>query len=187
MRTLALLLVAACQTTSPAKQPDPAPAPAPKATGDCARLAEFFASYELGNYAEPEDREPLVAKYKADCDRALVTPEQVTCVEGERDKWHAAQCVPAMLPELAAKDPQCKQLHDKLKAMPAEGDEYSKYVIARTIAALWESCEVDRWSADLKTCMLGIANAQSFYSCSEKGDLAQLQQRIAKQMQAWPH
>jgi len=183
MRTLALLLLAACQTTSPAKAPDPAPT-TPKATGDCARVAEFFASYELGNYAEPEDREPVVAKYKDACDRAVVTPEQAACVEGERDKWHAAQCVPAMVPELTAKDPQCKQIHDRFKAMPAEGDEYSKHVIARTIAALWESCELDHWAPELKTCMLGIPDTSSFYKCQETPEI---QARIAKQMQAWPH
>ena len=183
MRTLALLLVAACQTTAPSKsQPDPAPTP--KATGDCARVAEFFASYELGNYAEPEERAPVVAKYAAACDAAKVTPDQAACVEKERDKWHAAQCVPAMVPELTAKDPQCKQLHDKLEAMPNEGDEYSKHVTERTIAALWESCELDHWAPELKTCMLGLKDTRSLYTCPQTPEISA---RIAKQMQAWPH
>jgi hypothetical protein len=182
MRSLALLLLAACQTTSPAPQPTPAPTPAPKATGDCARVADFFASFELGNYAEPEERDPVVAKYKDACERAMVTPEQTACVEGERDKWHAAQCVPAMVPELTAKDPQCKQIHDKLKALPNEGDEYSKHVTERTIAALWESCELDHWTPELKTCMLGIADTRSFYTCPETPEI---QTRIAKMMKGW--
>src|SRR5437660_356176 len=40
---------------------------------DCQLVAEELASLDLGNYAEPEDRAPVVAKHKARCETEHVS------------------------------------------------------------------------------------------------------------------
>lgn len=190
---LVALAVAACNKASE-QLPPPPPGP-PPTTGDCQRVAEFFASYDLGNYAEPEERAPVVAKYKADCVRAEVTAEQAACVEKERAKWHAAQCVPKMVPELAAKDPECRALADRLKAVArGDVDERRMHAIELTIGALWESCEQDAWPGALKVCMTSShaveAEPSAIYDCASQmpGDLQQkINERIAKALQQGWH
>ena len=70
---------------------------------DCAAVAEGLASYDLGNYAEPEERAPIVATYKASCEKAHVTKEQGECFEKAADKTAAMMCAPFMF--AAAKVP----------------------------------------------------------------------------------
>src|SRR5262249_43248841 len=84
----------------------------------CTAVAELLTSFDLGNYAEPEDRAPVVAKYKARCTAAYVTKEQGQCIDKARDRWAVAECAPALFPELASSDTgNCGQLADKVKAM----------------------------------------------------------------------
>src|ERR1043165_8492451 len=52
---------------------------------DCKAVGETLASMELGNYAEPETRAPVVAKYQAACDKAFVTKEQGECIDKATD------------------------------------------------------------------------------------------------------
>src|SRR5687768_2048177 len=69
---------------------------------DCKAVGEAVTSLDLGNYAEPEDRAPVVAKYQAACEGARISKAEGTCLEGARDKWVASQCAPRMFPELAS-------------------------------------------------------------------------------------
>src|SRR5207244_1676379 len=69
--------------------------------GDCAQVADGLASLELGNYAEPEERAPVVAQKRAACEAAHVTKDEATCLDAARDTYSAARCVPRMFPALA--------------------------------------------------------------------------------------
>src|SRR4051812_45288828 len=40
---------------------------------DCQVVADQLASLDLGNYAEPEERAPVVAKYKGQCETLYVS------------------------------------------------------------------------------------------------------------------
>jgi hypothetical protein len=63
---------------------------------DCDEVAEQLASYELGNYAEPEDRAPVVDRYRAACKREGVTRSESTCLDKAKSKLDAARCVPRL-------------------------------------------------------------------------------------------
>jgi hypothetical protein len=63
---------------------------------DCDAVAEQLASIDLGNYAEPEDRAPVVARYAAACAAALITRREAHCIDLARDRSSAALCVPRM-------------------------------------------------------------------------------------------
>src|SRR4051812_2182289 len=47
---------------------------------DCQVVADELASIDLGNYAEPEDRAPVVAKYKSQCETLYVSKEEGVCL-----------------------------------------------------------------------------------------------------------
>src|SRR5258706_3622174 len=57
---------------------------------DCAEVAEALTTGELGNYAEPEDRAPVVAKKRAECEAAHVTKDEAACLDKAKDKWEQA-------------------------------------------------------------------------------------------------
>src|SRR4051812_45209843 len=86
---------------------------------DCKAIAEQLASMDLGNYAEVEQRTPLVAKYQAACDKAFVSKEQGACIEKATDKYTAQQCAPAMFPELKAESGgtgDCQTIANQIRA-----------------------------------------------------------------------
>ena len=60
----------------------------------CGEVAELLASFELGNYAEPEDRAPVVARFRAACAQARVTVREESCLQEARTVAAAARCVP---------------------------------------------------------------------------------------------
>ena len=90
MRWIALVAIVvalgACHRTSALAGPP----------GDCAPVAEALASIELGNYAEPDDRAPVVGKHREACEAAHVTKAEGTCLAAATDKWTAARCSPRM-------------------------------------------------------------------------------------------
>ena len=63
---------------------------------NCDEIAEQLASYELGNYAEPEDRAPVVDKHRALCKREAVRHDEAACLDKARSKLAAARYVPAL-------------------------------------------------------------------------------------------
>ncbi len=164
---------------------------------DCAPLAEDLTSMELGNYAEPEEREPVVAKYKAQCEQAMITKEEGQCLDKTRDKWSAAQCVPRMFPEMASTDNgQCGAIGDKVAAGMEKQANYGnnpqmKGWFDTTIRVIKQSCQEDHWPDSLKHCVLGAdisQNPMGMSGCEKEmpPPLTQkMQQRMNEAMQAW--
>ncbi len=75
-----------------------------KLPANCDEVAEQLASYELGNYAEPEDRAPVVDKHRAICKREAVRHDEAACLDKARSKLAAARCVPRLFPDIQVPD-----------------------------------------------------------------------------------
>jgi hypothetical protein len=158
---------------------------------DCQLVADELASFDLGNYAEPEEREPVVAKYKQQCDKLYVSKEEGACLDKAHDRWGAAQCASRMFPELAGDD--CTQIGDKTRASVARqyrnaGDAYKNYIESMATAAK-QICTEEKWSADLTKCVLSAepnSNVFSYNVCQAQlgqDNLQKLQTRYQQLLQ----
>jgi hypothetical protein len=158
---------------------------------DCQLVADELASLDLGNYAEPEERAPVVAKYKGQCETLYVSKEEGVCLEKAKDHWAAAQCTPRLYPELASND--CAQVGEKTRAAAARqyrnaAEQYKMYIDAMAKGAQ-QSCTEDKWSAELTKCVLGADPNQSVYSygsCQQllgNENMQKLQQRYQQLLQ----
>ncbi|HEX3759967.1 MAG TPA: hypothetical protein VHW23_14730 [Kofleriaceae bacterium] len=164
---------------------------------DCKDVGEQLASIELGNYAEPETRAPVVARYQAACDAAVMSREEQLCLDRARDRWSAAQCAPRLFPDLAASSAgDCAAIIVRVRtAMQNQasqlGDPQTKAWFDRTMSVMQESCEQDHWPDSLKKCMLaGDGLAALTQACSRQAPPAlqqRLQERLNQAMQAAAH
>jgi hypothetical protein len=165
---------------------------------DCGPIAEDLTSMDLGNYAEPETREPVVAKYKAQCEQAMITKEEGACLDKTRDKWAAAQCAPRLFPELASSGDtgQCAAIAQKVAAGMQKQVNYGnnpqmKSWFDITIRVFQESCEQDKWPDTLKRCALASdmsQNPMGMTGCEKEippGATQKMQQRLSQAMQVW--
>jgi hypothetical protein len=119
------------------------------AAADCTVVSETLASLDLGNYAEPEERAPVVAKYKASCEKTYVSKEEGECLDKARDKWTAGQCAPRMFPEMTAKGTDCKQVTAKIESAMKQTQGMDNPQMAQfletTVRVVGQSCVEDAW------------------------------------------
>lgn len=157
---------------------------------DCQSVADQLASMDLGNYAEPEERAPVVAKYKATCESQYISKEEGVCLEKARDKYAAAACAQRLYPELVA---DCTQVGEKTRAAAKRqyrggaADQYKMYIDAQADAARL-TCAEDKWAPALIKCVLSADPNQgifSYGSCQQQlgAELPKLQERFQKQLQ----
>jgi hypothetical protein len=156
---------------------------------DCPEVAEQLTSIELGNYAEPETRAPVVARYKAACDAAMVSRDEAQCLDKARDRWAAGRCVPRLFPEMASSSTaDCPAIAAKIRTATQNQPAYLLNTrmmrwYDRVIAAMQESCEQDRWPDALKKCvMAGDGMSVMTPSCNQQTPPS-LQQRIQERVQ----
>jgi hypothetical protein len=157
---------------------------------DCAMVGETLASLDLGNYAELEERAPVVAKYKAACDKARVTKEEGDCLDAARDKWTASQCAPRMFPELAANKGNCNAVVTRLEnalrtQLQAQDNPQIQQFIGTTLSVLRQSCEEDAWPDALKQCILTAQAApgvDALQTCNQQMPPA-LQTKLQERLQ----
>lgn len=162
---------------------------------DCVVVAETLASMDLGNYAEPEQRAPVVAKYRASCEQVRVSKEEATCLDAARDAWSAGQCVPRMFPEMASTSTgDCRQVADKVRAtmtpqLDGVDNPQVRQWLDATFQVMQQSCEQDAWPTALKQCVLrstGDGSTDAFTSCNQQMPpalQAKLQERLQTAMQ----
>lgn len=160
---------------------------------DCQDVGEQLASIDLGNYAEPEDRAPVVARYKAACEAAVLSRGDQQCLDRTRDRWSAAQCAPRMFPDLASSSTgDCGAIIARVRAAVQKQASYlsnprMKTWFDRTMTVMQESCEQDRWPDALKKCMLaGDELAAMTQACNQQTPPAlrqKLQDRLNQAMQ----
>jgi hypothetical protein len=110
-----------------------------------------------------------------------------------RDRFSAAQCAPAMFPELnapAAGGSACTNAIAVEKNMMAsqfpKNDPNSTMMLDEIMKAMQASCEEDKWPAPLVACMAGAKTLSDFGTCNNlmPTDVAQkMQERVAKAAQ----
>lgn len=161
---------------------------------DCTDVAEGLASLDLGNYAEPEERSPVVAKYKAACEKAYVSKEEGECLDKARDKWSAGQCAPRMFPEMASTaSGDCKQVAARVESLMKQqvqgvNDPQMQSWFATTVRVMQQSCEEDHWPDAVKKCILAAPDASGadpMQACNQQFPPAlqtKLQERLASAM-----
>jgi hypothetical protein len=150
-------LVCLFAVTCDRRQEEPAPPP----PADCKAVGDVLAAFDVGNYATVEQRAPVAATYRADCERQHVTQAEGACLDKATDKWSAAQCVPRLFPDLASSNSSdCAEIVKKTKSTLEKqaayvNDPAMKGWFERTMAVMQQSCEDDHWPDALKKCMLG--------------------------------
>lgn len=159
---------------------------------DCKLLGETLASLDLGNYAEPEERAPVVAKYQAACDKARISKEEGECIDKARDKWSAGQCAPRMFPEQAStNNADCKQVVAKIQAVmqgQVQGldNPQMKQWYDTALSVMQQSCLEDRWPDALRKCILTTspaeAGADAMQACNQQFPPA-LQTKLQERLQ----
>jgi hypothetical protein len=164
---------------------------------DCQEVGEQLASIELGNYAEPDARAPVVARYKAACEATRLSRDEQQCVDRTRDRWSAARCAPRMFPDLASSSTgDCGAIVARVRAAMQKQSSYlddarMKTWFERTMTVMQESCEQDHWPDVLKKCMLaGDGLAAMTQACSQQtppGLQQRLQERLNQAMQEATH
>lgn len=169
---------------------------------DCQALADQLTSFDLGNYAEPEERAPVVATYKKACVKAMVSKEQGECVAKATDKFSAYQCAPLMFPEMMKTgdqgDADCSTIGEKMRSlldrsMGAQNDPNMAKMAVGIVQAVKASCAEDKWPVPLKQCILTAGNtadnADAMAKCNSlmPPDIQQkLTERMMKIMQSQP-
>lgn len=163
---------------------------------DCTDVGEQLASIDLGNYAEPEARAPVVARYKAACETAMLSRDEQQCLDRTRDRWSAARCAPRMFPDLASSSTgDCGAIAGRVRAAMQKQASYlsdprMKTWFDRTMTVMQESCEQDHWPDALKKCMLaGDELAAMTQACNQQTPPAlrqRLQERMNQAMQDAP-
>jgi hypothetical protein len=158
---------------------------------DCTAIGELLTSFDLGNYAEPEERAPIVEKYKRACQKAYVSKEQGECIAATTDKFAAIKCAPLMFPELkpaAGKATgDCDQVMAKLEgflrtSMDTQQNPQLQSMLTSILVALRDSCDQDGWPAEFKKCILESGdNADAMSACN--GQMPpEIQQKVTKRM-----
>jgi len=127
---------------------------------NCQLVADELASFDLGNYAEPEARAPVVTKYKQQCETLYITKEEGTCLDKAKDKWAASQCAGRLFPELSKPGSECLQVGEKTRSavygqyrgQPI--DPQTKKYFDVMVDAVKKSCSDDKWSPQVTKCLL---------------------------------
>ena len=166
---------------------------------DCQQVADILASFDLGNYAEVEAREPVVAKYKASCEKVYVSKEQGECFAKAGTKDAAQLCAPAMFsaPKVEAEGPgsgakppagtgDCAAIAEKIRAQMGKqmgnSDPQTQQMFAKVITIVRESCEQDGWPPAFKACVIAAGdNTDAMNNCS-KDMPADVQQKMTARM-----
>ncbi|HEY0988570.1 MAG TPA: hypothetical protein VGD80_16005 [Kofleriaceae bacterium] len=119
---------------------------------DCDDVAEQLASFELGNYAEPEDRAPVADKHRAVCRREGVTRDEAVCLDKARSRFAGARCVPRLFPDIAMAD--C----DGAACMAASVKQFATQMCA---CSPGDRACYDKVSGQMTTWAQEIANARA--------------------------
>ncbi len=167
---------------------------------DCLAIGEQLTSFDLGNYAELEERAPVVDKYRRACMKAMVSKEQGECIAKATDKPGAFGCAPLMFPEMGkpaeaglGTGGECDQIMTTTreymtKSVGSTQDPQMVKMLEAVLVAMRESCEQDGWPASFKQCILAAgedANARNGCNGQMPPDIKQtLTDRMTKIMQA---
>jgi hypothetical protein len=108
---LGVVVVAGCEVPSqnePSRKPivESEPAPQPQAAGvDCHLIAQSITSLELGNYAEPEEREPRERAIETLCLGAKLTKSDADCLLASSSVADLAFCTKPLVTKHVVQPP----------------------------------------------------------------------------------
>lgn len=173
---------------------------------DCQQVADILASFDLGNYAEAEARDPAVARYKAACEKVYVSKEQGECFTKATDKAAAELCAPAMFAtqkveieagsgaKPAGGTADCATIAEKIRGQMGKqmgnADPQTQQMFTKVIAIVRESCEQDAWPPAFKSCVIAAGDSSdAMNKCSTDMPPAlqqKMTERMAKAMQPGP-
>ncbi len=145
---------------------------------DCQAIAEQLTSFDLGNYAEPEERAPVAEKYGKACRKAMVSKEQGECIAKATDRFSAFQCAPLMFPDLGKPatggGSECEQITTVLKKFVAKSlngaqDPQTTRMVDAMLSAMKDSCDQDGWPPVVKQCILAAGeNTDAMTACNSQ-------------------
>lgn len=178
---VSVAFVGACQRT-----------PSAPATADCTRVAETLATFELGTNATPDQRVPVVAKYRAACESTHVTGAEAACLYAAKDTWAARACLPRMFaaPPASAVSAGCTtamtRMREAVQHEIGSGGEAAMAAVDQMLPIYREACERDGWPAAVLDC---IARTQpgdmtAFQTCANQLPADQ-QQKLAQRLSAY--
>jgi hypothetical protein len=154
---------------------------------NCQAVGERVASYELGNYAPPETRAPVIAKHVAACQALHVTQEQAACLAEATDRWSSATCVPALFPGVTSTPGDCEPVIAKFRLALTQdqlmtADPTARAIMDRMFTQLDLSCRDDHWPDELKACIRAAApTSQGLDTCRSVTD-PELTRRISERL-----
>ncbi len=130
-----------------------ASAKAPEPT--CRLVGEVIASLEVGNYAEPAEREPKVAAAEKRCAAQRTTRDDRQCLIDSYDKAGMAYCIPALFPDvplqvIAAAD--CDTLDKQVRTQLGAQTQIGRAAWETNLAVMVASCKGDRWNPAMLQC-----------------------------------
>lgn len=136
--------------------PDSAGADAPPS---CRVAAEVMVSIELGNYAAPEERAPLVAKAEQRCRAAKLSRDDLDCLAESRVQADVAYCAPKLYPDVPLQvvtgeqcDTAAKQMRIQLERQLANMSTSDALPFMRQLNAAIDACKRDRWNPAMLQC-----------------------------------
>ena len=141
--------------------------------GDCAAVAESLASLELGNYADPAVRAPVVAKKRELCTSAHVTTDEAACLAKATNRYAAATCVPRMFPDVKVSgSADCAdvaaRMRETLYQQMGQAGSQALGMVDKMMPALQQSCAEDGWPAEVKRCFIEATDQAAMQACSDQ-------------------
>ncbi len=163
---------------------------------DCQQVADIVASFELGNYAEVEAREPVVARYKAACEKVYVSKEAGECFTKATDKASAELCAPEMFAKAPAQKVgveaplggggDCATIAEKIRNQMGKqmgnSDPQTQQMFEKVIKIVRESCEQDAWPPAFKSCVIAAGESTDAMNKCSKDMPPALQQKMTERM-----
>jgi hypothetical protein len=130
----------------------------PSETADCALVGSVVASTEVGNYAEPSERAPVIAKYTAACEAQKLDQPTRTCIAEQGDKASIAYCAPTIVPDTKIEIIAATECDAIIKGT---NEQMSKRIAFDYERKWWEpraeaylaSCKKDRWTRPFADCV----------------------------------
>jgi hypothetical protein len=133
---------------------------------DCGAVGAKLASYRVGNYAKPEERERVVGELADQCVKEGLTQAEGACIVEANGRMELVKCPNPMLPELKGDKGGCKTAANAFASMFLEmagsGSTPEKREQARgkVFDALHASCVEDRWPPEAVKC-IGLATGMA--------------------------
>lgn len=140
-------------------------------SADCGAVARRLAAVKLGNYATDDERRPMLAELRAQCQQARLTAREGQCLAAAADDDALAECPRALLPELDGTRRRCAALGDRVIALGDGGgaliEALGDDAVEAASAIVVDSCLEDQWPKAVTTCVGDAATLDAARACAD--------------------